>query len=205
MHAIRSLTLLWPGLPWLWLRGSMAGLVLALAFAVVLDVAIVATWIWTELFETSFALGLWAATAAIWFGGTVSALSAFPPPIPAARDAAADLLFVTARDAYLARDWLAAETKLRSLLVLSPVDGEAQLLLATLLRRVGRVRESRDALEKLARSDCGSPWQSAIDRELELIATAARSADQPAAEEQAATILALERPGEPSASREQAA
>ena len=30
MSSPRYLTLLWPGLPWLWLRGSMAGLVLAL-------------------------------------------------------------------------------------------------------------------------------------------------------------------------------
>ena len=204
MHSIRYATLLWPGMPWLWLRGSVAGLVLALAFAVVLDVAIVATWIWTELFETSLSLGLWAATAAIWLVGAVSAVSAFPPPIPAARDAAADLLFVAARDAYLARDWLAAETKLRSLLVLSPLDAEAQLLLATLLRRVGRLQESREALEKLSRSDCGAPWESAIDRELDLLAAAARSAAKPA-EPENATILPLDRPAETFVSRERAA
>ena len=45
MAALRYLTLLWPGMPWLWLRGSRAGLVLALAFAIVLDVAILTTWI----------------------------------------------------------------------------------------------------------------------------------------------------------------
>lgn len=208
MAAARYLTLLWPGLPWLWLRGSAAGLMLALAFAVVLDVAVVATWIWAELFDLEVALGLWAATAAVWLVATVSAVSAFPPPIPTARDAATDKLFVAARDAYLARDWLAAETKLRSLLVVSPTDGEAQLLLATLLRRVGRLKESREALDKLSRSDSGAPWRSAIARELDRIEAAAKKpaqlVDSPAADDED-SILPLDRGCSPQGTSERAA
>ena len=162
----RSLTLLWPGLPWLWLRGSVAGLCLAVAFAVALDVAIVLTWVWTELVGREFALGLWAATAGVWVVATLSAVTTFPAPLPTGRSEAAEALFVAARDAYLGRDWLAAETKLRGLLVVAPTDGEAQLLLATLLRRVGRRAESRTALEKLSRSDAGRPWLGVIRREL---------------------------------------
>jgi len=162
----RYLTLLWPGLPWLWLRGSLAGLILALAFALVLDVAVISTWIWSGLVDLEIWLGLWTATAAVWLVATLSALSAFPPPIPAARDQATDALFLKARDAYLARDWLTAEMNLRALLQFSAMDGEAQLLLGTLLRRAGRWQESRKALEKLARSDSGGLWKSAIDREL---------------------------------------
>jgi cytochrome c-type biogenesis protein CcmH/NrfG len=81
---------------------------------------------------------------------------------------------VKARDAYLARDWLAAETKLRALLDLSPTDGEAQLLLGTLLRRVGRLDEAFAAFETLSRSDAGAPWLPALARELERIASARR-------------------------------
>ena len=62
---------------------------------------------------------MWAKTAgAIWLLGTISALSAFPPPLILAQDAATEEMFVEARDAYLARDWLAAETKLLALLAL---------------------------------------------------------------------------------------
>jgi len=168
---IRSLTLLWPGLPWLWLRGSVAGLFLAVAFAVALDMAIVLTWVWTELVAREYALGLWAATAGVWIVATLSAMTAFPPPLPTGRSEAAEALFVAARDAYLGRDWLAAETKLRGLLVVAPTDGEAQLLLATLLRRVGRRAESRTALEKLSRSDAGRPWLGVIRRELARLET----------------------------------
>lgn len=166
MRVLRPLTLVWPGLPWLWLRGSVAGLVLALAFAVVVDMAILSTWIWSEFLELPIVVGLWVAAALIWMAATVSAALAFPAPLRTGHDAAADALFTAARDAYLARDWLAAETKLRSLLVVRPTDGEAQLLLGTLLRRVGRLPEARTALEKLLRSDTGAPWRSAITREL---------------------------------------
>lgn len=172
MHSLRYLTLVWPGLPWLWLRGSPSGLVLALAFAVSLDVALVVTFIWPGLVELPLTLGLWTAVAAVWMVSAVSATAAFPPPIPKPRAAEVDALFARARDAYLARDWVHTESRLRELLDLSPTDGEAQLLLGTLLRRVGRGREARQALEKLARSDSGAPWRGTIAQELARLATA---------------------------------
>lgn len=203
--ALRYLTLLWPGMPWLWLRGSRAGLLLAIAFAVVLDTAILTTWIWSDLVDAGVPIGLWAAAAAVWIIAGVSALSAFPTPLQTRRNAANDGLFVEARDAYLARDWLKAETKLRSLLAVAPTDGEAQLLLATLLRRAGRLTEARTALEKLARSDSGAGWASAIARErARITAVAGRSAETKADPKTDAgpepAILAIDRPtaeGEP--------
>ena len=176
MNLVRRSTLLWPGLPWLWLRGSRAGLLVAVAFAIVLDTALVSTWVWTDLVDLEVAVGLWASAGAIWLLGTISAVSAFPPPLMLAQDAATEEMFVEARDAYLARDWLAAETKLLALLALRPLDGEAQLLLASLLRRVGRTSEAAKALAKLARSDSGLRWQSAIVRERTLLERAATDA-----------------------------
>ena len=162
MTSLRYLTLVWPGLPWLWLRGSVAGLVLALAFAVSLDVAVVTTFVWPGLVELPFTIAVWAATGVVWLVSTVSAAAAFPPSLTRPPAAEIDPLFVKARDAYLARDWLVAETRLRQLLELAPTDGEAQLLLATLLRRVGRLDEARSALDKLSASDSGRRWRAAI-------------------------------------------
>lgn len=169
MSFLRFLTLFWPGLPWVWLRGSRAGLVLAVAFAICLDMAVVTTWIWTEFVDTRVTLGIWTAAAVIWLVATASAMASFPPPLTSRRDAATEQLFVDARDAYLARDWLKAETKLQTLLAISPTDGEAQLLFGTLLRRAGRFNEAKIALEKLARSDAGLPWRHAIGRELQCL------------------------------------
>jgi len=183
MTAFRYLTLAWPGLPWLWLRGSRGGLVVAVAFAVSLDVAVITTFIWPDLVELPIAVAVWTATAIVWLVSTVSALAAFPPPLAEPSPAAVDPLFVKARSAYLARDFVTAETRLRELLELAPTDGEAQLLLATLLRRAGRLAEARDALEKLSASDAGIRWGAAIAAERARISGAARGeqrADEPA-------------------------
>jgi tetratricopeptide (TPR) repeat protein len=188
MGFARYLTLVWPGMPWLWLRGSFAGLVLAVAFALAVDVAVVTTWIWSDLVDFRLSLALWTATAVVWLVSTASAITGFPPPIPRGRDAAADALFVKARDAYLARDWLAAEAHLEALLAIAPTDGEAQLLWATLLRRVGRTAEAREALAKLSRSDSGGRWRAAIDREIALL----DSGGGPDAATEGPTILRVE-------------
>lgn len=179
MFALRHLTLVWPGLPWLWLRGSLAGLVLALAFAISFDVALVTTFIWPDLVELPFTLAVWTAVVVVWLVSTVSAAAAFPPALVKPVPEAVDPLFVRARDAYLARDWLAAETRLRELLAVSPTDGEGQLLLATLLRRVGRVDEAREALAKLSASDAGIRWRAAIAAERARIAAAGRGQAEP--------------------------
>jgi hypothetical protein len=165
----RSLTLIWPGLPWAWLRGSWAGLILATAFAICLNLCIISAWIWTSFIDLEMTFGIWTATAIIWIVSTVSAMSTFPQPLVSSRDEVTDTLFINARDAYLAGDWLRAETKLQTILTLSPTDGEAQLLFGTLLRRVGRFVEAKKSLEKLERSDSGKPWQHAICHELSLI------------------------------------
>ena len=169
MSFLRSLTLIWPGLPWAWLRGSWAGLILATAFAICLNLCIITAWIWTSFINLEMTFGIWTATAIIWIVSTVSAMSTFPQPLISSRDEVTDQLFVDARDAYLAADWLQAETKLQTILTLSPTDGEAQLLFGTLLRRVGRFVEAKKSLEKLERSDSGKPWKHAIRHELSLI------------------------------------
>jgi thioredoxin-like negative regulator of GroEL len=156
---------------------------LALAFAVALDVGILTTFIWPDLVELPITVAVWAGVCVIWLASTVSAAAAFPPAL--ARPAAADVdpLFVQARNAYLARDWLMAETRLRDLLKMAPTDGEAQLLLATLLRRAGRLAEARAALEKLSASDSAARWQTAIATEQDRIASATRgdaAVDEPA-------------------------
>lgn len=176
MAVFRYLTLVWPGLPWLWLRGSRSGLVLALAFALAVDVGLLTTFIWPELVGLGFSITLWTAVSAIWLVSTASAASALPRPLPRARGVAADALFARARDAYLARDWVAAQAHLQELLAMAPTDGEAQLLWATLLRRVGRHAESREALAQLSRSDSGRRWHAAIVRELALVDAGAADA-----------------------------
>ena len=190
MTSIRYATLVWPGLPWAWLRGSRAGLVIALAFAVSLDVAVVTTFVWPDLVELPFTVAACTAVAVVWLVSTISAAAAFPPQLARPAPAQVDPLFVKARTAYLARDWVAAETRLRELLTLAPTDGEAQLLLATLLRLAGRLAEASDALTKLSASDAGVRWQAAIAAEHKRIAAQRRG--EPTADEPVTLPLAAE-------------
>ena len=194
MESARYLTLVWPGLPWLWLRGSFAGLVLAIAFAVTVDVAILTTFIWSDLVEFSFTLAVWTATAIVWIVSTVSAVAAFPPLLPQRLAAEIDPLFVRARAAYLARDWVVAETRLRELLGLAPTDAEAQLLLVTLLRRSGRRDEARRGLEKLSQSDSGARWSRVIASERARIES---SSEEPAEADEPAMLALADRNGRP--------
>ncbi|MEN6451479.1 MAG: tetratricopeptide repeat protein, partial [Thermoguttaceae bacterium] len=90
---------------------------------------------------------------------------------------------------------------LQTLLARSPTDGEAQLLLGTLLRRVGRLDEARAALEQLSRADAGLVWQAAIVREFARIEADRRSG--PDAGEPA--ILSLTQPTDGSSERTAAA
>jgi len=82
MHVLRYLTILWPGLLWLWLRGSIGGLIVAFAFSVTLNTAIATTWLWTELVEMNIGLGLWSATAAVWVVAAASQSLHFQPLCP---------------------------------------------------------------------------------------------------------------------------
>jgi predicted Zn-dependent protease len=108
---------------------------------------------------------------------TVSAVNHFPVPLAIGRSAEVDALFTEARDAYLARDWSRAEAVLTTLLAAAPTDGEAQLLLATLLRRVGRRDEARIALRKLSASDSGLPWRRIVAEEIARLEAALPTAD----------------------------
>ena len=89
------------------------------------------------------------------------------------------------------------------MLALAPTDGEAQLLLATLLRRVGRTAEAKRALEQLSRSDSGAAWQAAIARELVLLEHSGRD-EQPEQQPRDA-VIPMASGGSAEASTEKAA
>ena len=57
---------LWPGLPHLWIRGSVAGLSLALAFSVLLNVLILATLVWPEWLDLRLTFGCGLCAAVLW-------------------------------------------------------------------------------------------------------------------------------------------
>lgn len=181
---------LWPGLAHLWIRGSVAGLALALAFSVLLNVLILGTLVWPAWLELRLKFICAGGVALLWVaalwetrgelrrleqerqaldkegesselpGETSTFISESNPD---------DELLAEAQKAYLLRDWVTAEQLYRKAIRVDRRAIEARLGYATLLRRIGRLRQARRRLDRLALLDAAQDWHYEIDKERELI------------------------------------
>jgi hypothetical protein len=138
---------LWPGLPHLWQRGAWLGLLVAIGFAVALNLLLLASFVWVELLSPGSLRLAWMGAAFVWI---VSAgwsawfgVGATPRQV-----ATSEAMFREALSEYIQENWFEAERILGRLLERDARDVEARLLLATLLRHGKRYEE---ALEQLAR------------------------------------------------------
>ena len=183
------LAYLWPGLPHLWVEGSWAGLALAIGFTALVNLAIVNLFIWPELMEPRAKWVGGAALLALWIAALWETRGELrrqaerrraaeedrPDPEAqrqAAQQAEADRQLMAAQRSYLAGDWTRAERTLLELIKVNKHDIEAQLLLATLWRHLGRTRHAVRRLGRIARLDAAAPWRFEIQQELELAAAA---------------------------------
>lgn len=178
---------LWPGLARLWLRGEWASLLLATGFSLLLNAAILTTFVWPEWLGPGFVSSIWPVLGLVWgvslwgswrqraelFGGSPVATDE-----SAAKDPAAyDRLFIEAQGEYLKGDWERARTLLERQLERFPRDAASRLLLATLLRRAGRLDEAEEQLIVLGKLDHAAPWLQEIGAEQRLIERDRRSAE----------------------------
>jgi hypothetical protein len=144
----------------------LSALLVAVGFALALDVALLATWVWSELLAANVRPWVWPTWGLIWIGGMAAmawrGLSAA---------AAADLgqredLFPRTLGEYLRGNWLEAEILCRRLTERDAGDAESLLLLATVLRHTGRSNEARSTLAQLRRLDAAAAWEQEIGDEL---------------------------------------
>lgn len=180
---------LWPGLPHLWINGSWAGLALAFGFTVLLNVLILATFLWTDWLPPRAKLACAGMAGTIWLAALwetrcelrriaarrkleAEGVDTTQLPAETADRERCDNLFRQAQSEYLAGDWLATEKTLQELLHHDRRDVEAQLLLATLWRHSGRIDEAGRQLERLSRLEDAAMWRFEINREMSLIESA---------------------------------
>ena len=97
----------WPGLPQLWRRGDWSGLALALGFALLLNLVLLTTFVWTELVTPSVAVAAWVVVAGFWLASFISSWrSGFEQGrAPTAQED----LFPTAVAEYLKGNWYDVE------------------------------------------------------------------------------------------------
>jgi hypothetical protein len=169
MTMLRWITVLWPGLPQLWLRGEVSALGLAIGFSALLNLSILSTWGWTELLSLPLLLVSWCGVALIWLVSLVGGVVQLPRLCSvSAFDPTGDL-FRAAQGEYLRGNWFEAELALNQLLERNPSDADARLMLATLLRRIGQPSEAAENLRRLAKSVGADKWQLEIARQERLL------------------------------------
>jgi len=165
----------WPGLPGLWHRGRVSSLAGAVGFSLLLNMAIVATFIWPKLLGEFFPLIVWPFLTLVWmtsFGLAYKGLPIWSQPVkisPPEQPQQSDVLFLRAQQEYLKGDLDKAEKILRKCLDLWPRDIEARLLLATLLRHSRRLYDASEELENLLKYDESINWIQEIRNEQRLI------------------------------------
>lgn len=176
MRARPYLMCLWPGLASLWSQGCWRGLASAAVFGLILNFALIVTFVWPELFSSGLPRWLvpaaaWVLVLCLWVAGFCAAARKVAPaqaidPLAAAE---AEKLFREAQAEYMKGHWLEAETLLDRVLIRRSNDVEAQLLQATILRRTARLDGARELLNALSENDAAPRWRHEIAGELKRI------------------------------------
>jgi hypothetical protein len=178
MRGLVRMTSLWPGFARLWRRGDIQGLLIALSFAVVLNLALVVTFaperilpdwgVAGELWPTVLA---WVFVLSFWIVGVRAGqrvASRLKEPSKTI-DPELEARFVAAQQQYLRGHWIEAETLLKQLLAVNPEDCEARLLLASVERRSGLSGDARRTLVSLQEMPAAGRWHLEIERELAIL------------------------------------
>lgn len=165
----RAVAGFWPGAVRISRHEGLAGLLMAAGFALLLNVWLMTSWIWTDwaMSTVSWSLGLAAATT--WLLGWLDAQRVQRRWAEMQQQDPHLDLFLAARSEYLRGDWESAQSRLEDLLRVHPQDVEARLLLATLMRHRGEVDLGREQLRQLQRWREASRWNQEIRREWDLL------------------------------------
>lgn len=143
-------------------------LVLAVAFAVLLNLALITSLVWTELLDPFQRNVLWVVVGVVWSISAVVSLRWWQSRELPQPDAAEDL-FRHSLNQYLQGNWLEAERMLRRLLRRNGHDVDARLLLVGVMRHTKRFDEAHRQLDRLVASEGAEKWHTEIDREYDLL------------------------------------
>jgi uncharacterized protein HemY len=155
----------------MWACGSWSALAVAVGSAALVNLALLSSFVWSELFPPQARTALWTAVLAIWGSSAVLCYSWDRRGKAAyGTSAAAERSLEVALGYYLQGSWFEAERELAAILQRNPRDLEARLMVATLLRHTGRLDEAGRQLDQLERLEDSRKWELEIRRERELLA-----------------------------------
>ena len=156
----------WPGLVRLWIFGDFSALLLSAGFAILLNLALLSTFVWPQWLGIHFPIIAWSVLLVVWLGSWfVSSrvlVDSFDPYTT--NDPKSDALFIAAQTEYLKGNWHEAEALIMRLLRFRPRDIEARLLLATIHFHAGSFDESQNQLDQLNKLDAANRWRLELDQ-----------------------------------------
>jgi tetratricopeptide (TPR) repeat protein len=153
-----SLLCVWPGLAQIWTGQEALGVILAALFAVTVNVAILARFVWTELFLPGTTEFLCALAVLTWLGSLAYTLAWLARWHPDRHRAAIDAQFREALEAYLQGRWNDARRLFEGVLARDDSDADALLYLGSLYLRTGQPELARRALRQCLEQAGGARW-----------------------------------------------
>jgi hypothetical protein len=154
----------WPGLPQIQAGQEVLGLILAISFALAVNLAIVGRWIWTEAFDAAwvdFFLTLAATHWVLSFGYTVWWVARCHPERYRAE---IDRLYREAIESYLQGRWNDSRRACERILTLDETDADALMQLGTLFARTEQPGGARQAFRQCLEIEGGRKWRWEIER-----------------------------------------
>ena len=152
-------------------RGRASSLLVAIGFSLILNLALVSTFVWPLWLGPQLKFYLWPVVTGLWIvGGFISwrFLDQFGKE-PESADKTDDTLFIQAQTEYLKGDFTQAELHLAQRLQTEPRDAEARLLLVSLYRRTQREQKAHHQLNNLQRLDASIDWRFEMERERRML------------------------------------
>jgi tetratricopeptide (TPR) repeat protein len=156
----------WPGLAQVWSGQEVLGLILAAAFALALNAALVARFIWTEAVPAPWP-GFFSVAAVLCWG------AAFGYTLwwawlchPERYRLEIDRLFRESQEMYLQGRWNEARKRLERILSMDETDADALMQLGMLFVRTEQTALARKSFRQCLELEAGVKWRWEIDRTL---------------------------------------
>ncbi|MCA9214475.1 MAG: tetratricopeptide repeat protein [Planctomycetales bacterium] len=167
MGTLRRTTVQWPGFSGLWLHGSVSGLAIAVFFALLVNLASLCSFIWTEFASPGVQVLLWSMTGLCFAAATTYSFISSRGQASLREDARD--LFLRAQSEYLSGKWTETEALLTQIVRRQPHDVEAILFLATVHRHTGQFDRARQQLKRLSKIARSTDWSMEIAQEWRLL------------------------------------
>ncbi len=163
------LVCLWPGLPTAWYRGVGVSTFIAVAFAWLVCLVLLATFVWPAWFAPIVVRALWLVMLIGWAYASVANNLRFSTILQPTGGTEVSQVVSQAQQAYLQGNWFDAEALLLDIVHRYPRDAEALLLLVGVLRHSKRWQPALRRLEQLRLLESADRWRYEIEREADLI------------------------------------